>query len=587
MANSILYRLKPAKKLKLDFFVFDTETRGLRGKSDAFIFGVVYGYNYKNVIYTVDDFKKEFLKPMYKDKKVFAHNAEYDLGVIYDNIYAFDPKAIFNGKFICATNGNCLFADSGNIFPKTSVEKLGKMLNLPKLDLNVKYKTGSKKIKVTAKDIIYCTRDCEIIFEALFHAFDFSGQICITQASLSLAYFRRYHLPFNISHNPEKTRMFYNSYYGGRNECLKMGETFARGEDVNSMYPFVMKEGTFPNPRNLHHITVKKSNQNELNIFNKVLFNYEGCCFVRLNHKKSWIGYLPYKLDGKLTFPIGIFKGWFNFNELRYGIQVGIIEILEINEFVYSDPMESIFKSFVDTLYSLRYNTTHDFEIYRLKIYLNSLYGKLSARIKEQFTYLHDVFDCLDIIDESKRKNLFLELQSFSMDRNDAFLREKTDNPRPLSYSIPSFSSYITSYARIILLKHVIKNKDNIPVYMDTDSIFCEKSMITKPKLTLSNTPVLGGWSTDPKIITNVRGLKDYNYIEKNKAERALKGVPKNAKETRPNYFEYFSLLKTKEALRRGVESGVEVPRHKQISDVYSKRIVLPNGETLPIILDN
>ncbi len=129
MANSILYRLKPAKKLKLDFFVFDTETRGLRGKSDAFIFGVVYGYNYKNVIYTVDDFKKEFLKPMYKDKKVFAHNAEYDLGVIYDNIYAFDPKAIFNGKFICATNGNCLFADSGNIFPKTSVEKLGKMLS--------------------------------------------------------------------------------------------------------------------------------------------------------------------------------------------------------------------------------------------------------------------------------------------------------------------------------------------------------------------------------------------------------------------------------------------------------------------------
>ena len=67
---------------------------------DAFIFGVVYGYEYTKVIYSVKEFQDEFKQKRYSKKKVFAHNAEYDLNVLYDNIYELDKKAIFNGKFI-------------------------------------------------------------------------------------------------------------------------------------------------------------------------------------------------------------------------------------------------------------------------------------------------------------------------------------------------------------------------------------------------------------------------------------------------------------------------------------------------------
>ena len=81
-----LFKLRPTVTIQSDFYVFDTETRGLRAKQDAFIFGAIYGHNFVKVLYSVNDFQNEFLEPRYKDKKVFAHNAEYDLFVIYDKI---------------------------------------------------------------------------------------------------------------------------------------------------------------------------------------------------------------------------------------------------------------------------------------------------------------------------------------------------------------------------------------------------------------------------------------------------------------------------------------------------------------------
>ena len=60
-------------KISDQFFVFDTETNGLRSKSDAFIFGILYGENTLEVFYTVEDFKKEFKKEKYKGSKKLPH----------------------------------------------------------------------------------------------------------------------------------------------------------------------------------------------------------------------------------------------------------------------------------------------------------------------------------------------------------------------------------------------------------------------------------------------------------------------------------------------------------------------------------
>lgn len=135
-----LYAQEPKVKFQTDFFVFDTETKikkdgkdfwGLRARPDAFVFGVIYGHNHCVVIHSHQEFISELQKPVYKGKMVFAHNAEYDLGVLFGNIYSIDPTAIFNGKFITATNGNCKFADSMNIY-RFSVEKIGNIIGKEK-----------------------------------------------------------------------------------------------------------------------------------------------------------------------------------------------------------------------------------------------------------------------------------------------------------------------------------------------------------------------------------------------------------------------------------------------------------------------
>jgi hypothetical protein len=89
---------------------------------------------------SVESFKKEFDNDIYKDKYVFAHNAEFDLTGIFGNIIKnVDRSAVFNGKFITANYKGIKFGDSMNIYP-SSVKKIGEMLGSEKLE-NKKGKT--------------------------------------------------------------------------------------------------------------------------------------------------------------------------------------------------------------------------------------------------------------------------------------------------------------------------------------------------------------------------------------------------------------------------------------------------------------
>jgi DNA polymerase type B, organellar and viral. len=598
-----LWRLKPSTKLCTDFYVFDTET-GVRKKDGyiywclnaqpkSFIFGVIYGLNYTKVIHSVKEFKETLLDPRFKNKKIFAHNAQYDLNTLYGNIFELDPNAIFNGKFICATNGNCHFADSGNIFVGASVETIGKMMGLFKGKLGG---PGYRSKGITSKDINYCIRDCQIIYDALFSMFEFAGEIRITQASLCMTYFRRFHQPYHIQHN-ENTKFFWESYYGGRTEVFKLGKTHAKSIDVNSMYPFCMKTIKFPNPKLLKHeinLSVK--------LFIKYLQWYEGMAYLDIFHKESWIGFLPVKKDTKLLFPIGNISGAWNFNEIRFALEYGVIEIKKVHRVIYSEPMPSPFVSYVETLQEQKLKAELEgnaFNRDRSKRFSNSLYGKFAQRITEQSIYISDIEKEWDTIQQYQREGKFIRLVTFNKKRNDAFLIVSNTKQFNISYSIPSFSSYITSAARVILLQKLLELKNNRIVYCDTDSIFFEidNGIVSNMEL--------GGWKIENKIITEIKGLKNYKYIaEKGKEVWRVKGVPVNKGKTlkiyhvdesetevqvvqqiSDNKFRYYNLVKSKEALKRNIEPGVIMERLKEIKNTYDKRIILKDGETKPIKL--
>lgn len=577
--------MKPTVKISKDFFVLDTETGeqfkdgsiqwGLKARPDAFVFGVIYGYNFSKIIHNRLEFINELKDPRYKNKWVFMHNAEYDLGVLYGNIISdLDPNAIFNGKFISATNSNCKFADSTNIFGRVKLSELATMLSMEKPQLG---NTAMFSQKLGPEEINRCYMDCVILWDALILMFEFAGAIKITQASLSMTYYRRFHQPYHIDHN-ENTKHFWDSYFGGRTEIFKIGPTYSRAIDINSSYPFAMLNSKFPNPKFLKVET--DVNPSKVDYY---LQNFEGCTYCTVNHADYWMGFLPVKSkEGKLIFPVGTFSGCWNFNELRYGLDMGVISIKSIQKIIYSEPMQSPFKSFVNSLYKQRLEATNKFETYRIKIFMSSLYGKFAQRISEESIYLDNVEKNLDLIRDYQRRGLFIKLQMFNAERLDAFLIIKSLTGKAISYAIPSFSSYITSFARIHLLKQLIKMKDQKPVYCDTDSIFFE---IDKGFV---NDNELGGWKLEPKIITEINGLKNYKFFTTAKPENIIhriKGVPLKNTLISPGVFEYKNLIKTKEGLRRNIDSGILTTRIKKIVSKYDKRIVLENGETKPLTL--
>lgn len=579
----VLRRLRPLVKIQNDFFVFDTETGEktesqmryeLCGRPEKFIFGVIYGWDHCVVINSLDEFKRELMKPIYKDKKMFAHNAEYDLNTLYDNIFFMDNEAIFNGSsFITATNGNCIFADSMN-FMKTSVKKIGTMLGSEKHTLEGinEWKKIDNGI-IPQKDIDYCIQDCKVVFEALFNIFEAGGDIKLTQASLSMAYFRRKHLPYDIKYN-NFTYEFWNSYYGGRTEAFKIGATYASGVDVNSMYPFVMSTIDFPNPNHLKKLIRVKARDSY-----RYLSGYEGCITCTVAHKNNWFGLLPVRHEGKLIFPVGVFSGTWNFNELRYAISTGLVSILKVQSLVYAPSMNSIFSTYVEELYTARYATNYELDIYRIKIFMNSLYGKFAQRITSKNIYIDNYADKIDMIQYYQQSGKLIKTSTFNKDRCDLFIEVKNDSNYKISHSIPSFSSYITSGARVVMNKKLAISEKNKVVYCDTDSVFTE---IGLPQC---DSRVLGEWSTDGKILTEIRGLKNYSYELAGEIFRKIKGVPPKAKEILPNTWSYTTLIKTKEALRRSQDAGTQVVREKNIKGIYDKRQMLENGESIPLIM--
>lgn len=603
-----LLRLRPKVKLLKDFFVFDVETgidvnysdlylgqefTGiqwiLHGRPETFKFGVVYGYNFTKVIYTVEDFINEFKDPRYKNKYIFAHNATYDLITLFADIYKIDSATIFNGsRFIMSKYDNSItFCDSMNIFVGQSVKHIGEQLGIDKQKLGENLWSPHG---ITSVEINYCIRDCQIVWDALFNSFEFAGDIKPTQASLSMTYFRRHHQEYHIEHN-ENTSFFWDSYFGGRCEAFKLGKTNSVVYDVKSMYPERMRNEVFPNPKHLKYelnVPVKK-------FLRRFLPNYEGCIYATIKHRYNWCGLLPYRGLNKLLFPVGTFTGCWNFNEIRFAVSTGMVDILEITRCVYSERMLSPFKNLVDHLFMLKMKAEiegNDFWRDLYKRYVNSLYGKFAQRIDEDSIYLYNFEEQYDIIEEHQRKGTFKKLSLFNAERLDAFLITTSSKNYSLSYSIPSFASYITSGARVKIASKLLQCTHNNVVYCDTDSLAMENDfgMVSEEHL--------GGWSKEgavnpstgiwePKIIYQIDGLKNYKFYDPKtgKKKRRLKGVPDNAKITGDNSFEYYNLVKMKEAMRRGLIANVLTTRTKNITGKYDKRIVMEDGTTKPICL--
>jgi len=575
-------RLKTCKineditKIRNKFYVFDTETTKLEPQPKNFVFGVIYGYRYSKVIYSPEDFVTEFRQKRYANKYLFAHNAEFDLLTIFGNIFSsVDNQAIFNGRFISARYEKITFGDSMNIYP-SSVAKIGELLGVKKLENTKVSGEGLTKYNITEDDIKYCKRDCKIVFDALLLMFEELGTIKLTLSSLSMYLFRNKYLPSDISFS-ETVDEFYASYYGGRTEVFKLGKVNAQVYDINSMYPYVMVNCSFPDIKNLH-----KSTRLDMKYFLWLLEYKEGLASVTVRHKDTYFGYLPVRMkvnnNEKLVFPVGTFDTTVNFNELRFALQAGVIEIIKVHYVVYSSPTDSPFISFINDTYRKRQETDSQLKKTIYKLVMNSLYGRFAMRLKMTTTYYDDL--PLEIIRDLQEADKDYDIKIFNQDRSDCYLITENEKMKNSFFSIPTYSSYITSEARILLLKNLIANEKNKVAYCDTDSIFLAGIFSG------NTSDSLGEFKHEPKQITEISGLKNYKYIDDNGEERTvIKGISRNSVKVSEGKYESKKYYKTKASLRQNKEPGQAYIQTKELRHQYDKRIILTDGETKPIKL--
>lgn len=564
-------------KIKYDFYVFDVETTKLEPMPKNFVFGVIYGFNYCKVLYSIDEFKKEFEHDRFRNKMLYAHNAEFDLTTIFGNIITeIDNQAIFNGKFISAKYQDITFADSMNIYP-AALSKIGELLGIPKLENTKVSGEGLTIDNMNLTDIKYCKRDCKIIYYALLRIFETIGQIKLTLPSLAMFYFRNKYLPEDIFFS-ELVDEFFDSYYGGRTEAFKIGKIDnAKVFDINSLYPYAMITAKFPDIKRL-----KKETKLDVKYLLFLIKNYEGLAKITVRHKETYFGYLPIRMKlnkiEKLVFPVGKFNTIINFNELRFALKQEVIEILSVDYAIYSAPMKNPFISYIAELYEKRKAAQNELDKNIYKLLMNSLYGRFGMRMKHLTTYFDEL--PIDIIRELQDIDKYYELHTFNEQRTDCYLI--TENEKYLNswFSIPCFSSYITSEARIILLKNLIANEKNNIVYCDTDSIFLTGNFFGNVS------DELGCFKIEPKTITEINGLKNYTYVDETGKETVvIKGISRNSVKESEGKYRIKKYYKTKESLRQNKEAGQQHFIIKELKHIYDKRTIILNGETKPIIL--
>jgi hypothetical protein len=580
----MLKRLNPLKRKKgvdiSDFYVIDTETWGLSPKPENLAFGIIYQPGWYRRFNNVTELETILKKRRFRNRKIFGHNIEYDLTAIWGNIFQnLDAEAVFNNKFIyCKWGKSTHFFDSMNLFPM-SLEKIGKQLGYPKGETPEKFfETSNKgKFEITEQDVNYCLTDCEITYKALFNFFQVTGNIKMTIGSMAMTFFRERFLKKPIFYN-EHNEQFFNSYYGGRTEAFYLGDCSANAIDINSLYPFVMKTIKFPNPTKL-----KKGKKHDLQYFMRILGYYEGCARLNVIHRKTDYGFLPYKHNHRLCFPVGKLSGWWNFNEIRFALEHEAIDIIDIKEFYYAPSEKSIFAEFIDYVYGKRIEQNGGFMELIYKLLMNNLYGKFAQRRKTKRTYYETPpFEYIKGLNE---RDEWFNIQTLGEGREDIFLIEKNLKMEKSHTAVPSYASYITSAARIMLLKIILENSQKIRIlYSDTDSIFYEGD--------LDNTTVdlgkeLGQWKIEDKKIIQIRGLKNYRVVEGGKTFDKIKGIPKSAKLINGRYV-YKTYMKTFSGIRgiKGRETGDSFEMSKKLSGRYNKRKVFKDGSTEPIIIN-
>ena len=272
-------------------------------------------------------------------------------------------------------------------------------------------------------------------------------------------------------------------YYGGRVQCFETGIIKGNWKvyDVNSMYPFVMRD--FLHPVGLPEGDTKKIRSTT--------------CFISAEGKNY--GAFPQRTKEGLRFDIedGIFH--VSIHEWETAIRHDLFKPQRILRCInFRD--RATFETFVTKFYNLRNeakNLGDDIHSLFYKYILNSAYGKFAQNPEGYFDYEITTGD--ETMDEPWSMHLIFDAMGES---ENGYIIWKKPSAIYTRYNVATACS-ITGAARSVLLEAIAQAKH--PIYCDTDSIVCESMDVPNDSKTL------GAWKLEAEAHTAcIAGKKLY-----------------------------------------------------------------------------
>lgn len=510
---------------------------------------------------------------------IIARNIVFDFTILrgWENLRKAGYKLRFfhnNGVSVIVSvrkgNKSIVFLDSMNWFPE-SLAATGERLGIPKMKID--FDTCSQQ-----ELIDYCRNDVLIDFENFKQFIRFLvgntiSRLCYTRASTAMAAYllRHYNTPIYIHNNAEAIKLERDSYKGGRCECFYIGEPNYDTYyvlDVNSLYPFVMRNNSYP----VKYVKIlQRMSHTKLN---DTLSNYSVVARVIIETNEP-----VYAVKRERTlFPIGVFETTLCTPELDYALKHGHIRKV-YNCVIYEQA--NIFKSYVDTIYTLRQDfKSAGVDVYQnlCKYLLNSLYGKWGQKAENWVK----IGDCPD---EPDREELLFTNESNKVMRLRFLLGEvfELKSYSEAYNSFPAISSHVTAYARMYLwLLMQLAGHGNY-FYGDTDSLIVNDKGMDNLTPILHNTKLgfMKHEETIHKLI--IHGLKDYEKDSK----VVIKGIRKNAVKVSDGVYCQEQWSSFKGLLHSGDINTYTVKSvTKHLSRKYTKGIVTDSGIVKPFVLN-
>ena len=357
-------------------------------------------------------------------KTIFVHNlGGFDGVFIYkylSQIYSMNciSSVIDNdNKFISITlkykSRYITWLDSYRIFP-VSLNDLCKVFEVEGKLNSYSEKYNNLNIFYSNRNLLnefinYAKQDSVCLFNALtiaqqHYLNNYSVDIIniVSTSSLSLVIFRYHFLKVNIPILKSNVDQFIRtSYFGGATDYYKAYGENLKYYDVNSLYPFVMKNSIPFEIIKYHH---------EMN--NILLDSMFGFFLAEITPPET-IKHplLPYKYNGETIYPVGQFKGVYFSEELKNAEKYGYkINLLSGYEFSKTD----LFNSYVDHFYKIKSTSTGPLKFIS-KLHLNTLYGVFGRRqdlIKtinihpKDIVYYSSIYVIKSILEVSDKKEI-------------------------------------------------------------------------------------------------------------------------------------------------------------------------------------